>query len=140
MRITATHFWTALMAAVLSIFSLKFLQVFKFIKWSPVGWSERLHIFTTTPGWFKWTLLGIVCFVLFFLLYMIALFTSKIPPSVSSLIITIIALIFIEWAIHVNAELTMKHFLKKLSIPFACLLAMVVRFVIGTSVYMRKTF
>ncbi|MBY0220891.1 hypothetical protein [Sporosarcina aquimarina] len=140
MRITATHFWTALMAAVLSIFSLKFLRVFKFIDWSPVGWSERLHIFTTTPGWFKWTLLGIVCFVLFFLLYMITLFTSKIPPSVSSLIITIIALIFIEWAIYVNAELTMKQFLKKLSIPFACLLAMVIRFVIGTSVYMRKTF
>ncbi|WP_153732930.1 hypothetical protein [Sporosarcina obsidiansis] len=140
MRITSTHVWTAVMAAFLSTFSLKFLQVFKFIKWSPIGWSERLHMFTTTPVWFKWGLLWIVCFVIFFLLYLIALFTSKIPPSLSSIVFTVIMLVFIEWMVHVKGDLSITQFIKKMSIPFAALLAMIIRFVIGTSVYMRKTF
>lgn len=139
MKITSTHVWTAVMAAVLSIISLKFLQVFKFIKWSPIGWTKKLHMLTTFPGWLKWVLLGVICFLLFFILYFIARLTFKIPPTVSSLIVTIIVIIFIEWMIHVKADLTMTQFIKKISIPFACLFAMIFRFVIETSVYMKKT-
>ncbi|AXH99055.1 hypothetical protein DV702_04490 [Sporosarcina sp. PTS2304] len=140
MKITSTHVWTSVMAAILSIISLKFLKVFAFISWSPIGWSKRFHMFTTTPSWFKWVLLGAICFLLFFILYMIALFTSKIPPTFSSLIITVIALFCIEWIIHMKADLTMTQFMKKLSIPFVCLFAIIIRFVIGTSVYMKKSF
>ncbi|WP_301108259.1 hypothetical protein [Sporosarcina sp.] len=140
MRITATHVWTAVMAAVLSVFSMKFLHIFKFIKWSPIGWTKRFHLFVDSPVWVKWLLLGVICFVLFFLLYMITLFTYKIPPVISSLVFTAIAIFAIEWTIYVKPDLTMAQFIKKLSIPFACLLAMIIRFVIGTSVYMRKTF
>ncbi|WP_153722357.1 hypothetical protein [Sporosarcina cascadiensis] len=139
MRITTTHVLTALMAAVLSVFSMKFLQVFKFIKWSPIGWTKRFHLFIDSPEWVKWLMLGIICFVLFFLLYMIALFTYKIPPVISSLVFTAIAIFAIEWTIYVKPDMTMAQFIKKLSIPFACLLAMIIRFVIGTSVYVRKT-
>ncbi|MDV6377845.1 hypothetical protein ORD22_06155 [Sporosarcina sp. GW1-11] len=140
MKITATQFWTAAMAAVLSLISLKFLKVFKLIKWSPIGWTAKFQMFATTPAWFKWILLWGLCFALFFLLYTMTLFTSKIPPTVSSLVVTIIALFCIEWMIHIKADLTMTQFIKKVSIPFGCLLAIIIRFVIGTSVYMKKSF
>ncbi|PIC62760.1 hypothetical protein CSV79_15350 [Sporosarcina sp. P13] len=140
MKITATQFWTAAMAAFLTVISLKFLKVFKFIKWSPIGWTTKFQMFATTPAWFKWILLWVLCFALFFLLYSITLLTSKIPPSVTSLIVTVIALFCIEWIIHIKADLTMTQFIKKVSIPFACLLAIINRFVIGTSVYMKKSF
>ncbi|ARD46828.1 hypothetical protein SporoP37_00710 [Sporosarcina sp. P37] len=140
MKITSTHVWTAIMAAVLSVIALKFLKVFKFIKWSPVGWTKKFQMFAETPGLVKWILLWVICFVLFFILYFIARLTFKIPPTLSSLIVTVIAIFFIEWMIHVKADLTMTQFIKKISIPFACLFAMIFRFVIGTSVYMRKTF
>ncbi|WP_303965954.1 hypothetical protein [Sporosarcina ureae] len=140
MKITSTHVWTAVMAAVLAIISLKFLKVFKFIKWSPIGWTKKFHMFATYPSWLKWIILWAICFLLFFILYYLARLTFKIPPSVSSLIVTVIAIIFIEWIIHVKADLTMTQYIKKISIPFACLFAMIFRFVIGTSVYMKKTF
>lgn len=140
MRITLTHFLTALTAAVIAVFSLKFLQVFHFIKWSPVGWAERYHLFTDGSVWFKWSLLLFFCFLLFFLLYMIALFTSAVPPSLTSIILAAGAVLFIEWLIYASPDLTAAKFLKKVSLPFGALLAMIVRFVVGTSVYMRKMF
>ena len=140
MKITSTHVWTAIMAATLSIIALKFLRVFKFIKWSPLGWTKRFHMFTEAPGWVKWIIVWIICFILFFIIYFIARLTFKIPPTLTSLIITVVAILIIEWMIHVKADLTMIQFIKKISIPFACLFAMIFRFVIGTSVYMKKTF
>lgn len=140
MRITLTHILTALTAALIAILSLKFLQVFHFIKWSPIGWSERYHLFTDGSVWFKWSLLLFFCFLLFFLLYMIGLFTSAIPPSLTSIVLAVAALLLIEWLIYASPGLTAAQFLKKVSIPFGALLAMIVRFVVGTSVYIRKTF
>lgn len=140
MKITSTHSWTAAMAALLSIVSLKCLKVFSFIKWSPIGWTAKFQLFSTTPTLMKWMMLWLLCFVLFFLLYSVALFTTKIPPTVSSLLATALLLFAIEWMIHIKADLTMTQFMKKVSIPFACLLAIIVRFVVSTSVYTKKTF
>ena len=140
MKITSTHGWTAIAAAFLSVIELKFLKVFKLIGWSPLGWTKRFQMFAMAPGWTKWILLWMICFMLFFVLYFIARFTTRIPPSLSSIILTLVAIFLVEWMIHVKADLTMMQFAKKLSIPFACLFAIIIRFVIGTSVYMKKTF
>lgn len=140
MHITSTHIWTALAASALSLVLLKFLKVFHFIRWSPIGWSKRIYAFTDAPDWAKWVLIGAVCFIFFFLLYMIALFTANIPITLTSLLFTVLAVVSVEWMIYAKPDLTVMQFMKKLSIPFACLFAIVIRFVVGTSVYMKNTF
>ena len=40
-----TLLWTALFGALFTTIALKFLQLFNFINWSPVGWAKKWQLF-----------------------------------------------------------------------------------------------
>lgn len=140
MKMPATQFWTSLVAAVATVVLLKFLKVFNFIKWSPIGWSKRYKLFTTEPALVKWVILCIAFFLLFLILYSISSWMYMLPPSVASILITLILIAAIEWGVHGISDVTVTEFLKNVSIPFAAILAVILRFVVGTSIYMKRSF
>ena len=39
--IDKTFLYTSLFSALFTTLSLKFLQMFSFIKWSPIGWADK---------------------------------------------------------------------------------------------------
>lgn len=134
--INKTLLWTAFFSALFTVLSLKFLHLFNFISWSPIGWTKKGMMFASTHIVFHWALLFIILTVVFAILYFVVSFTTSIPPSVTSLIITILAVFAIEWTI--GSPKTPFDAIKSLSIPFLSIIAIVLRFITGTAVFMKK--
>ena len=133
-----TMIWTTFIAALFTTGALKFLHFFNFIQWSPVGWGKKWLFFGSSDEGWKWALLFIVLFIAFGLFYVLSRATTNIPPAVTAISISIIAAVAIEWIIHTPETFT--EGVKKLSIPFFAMIAIVSRFITGTAVYMKKTF
>ncbi len=131
-----TLLWTAFFSALFTALSLKFLHLFNFINWSPIGWAEKGMLFASTHVVIQWALLFILLIVAFAILYFAVSFTTSIPPSVTSLIITLIAVFAIEWTI--GSPETPIDAIKSVSIPFLSIIAIVLRFITGTAVFMKK--
>lgn len=135
---TKTMIWTTVVAALFTIGALKFLHFFNFIKWSPVGWGEKWLLFGSEDEGWKWVLLFIILLIVFGLFYWLSRATANIPPAITAITVSIIAAVAIEWIIY--SPLTFTEGVKKLSIPFFSIIAIVSRFITGTAVYMKKTF
>lgn len=131
-----TLFWTALVAALLTALSLKFLKVFHFVKWSPIGWSRKWNILATESPISKWLVLTIVLILLFIVLYSVMQFASKLPPSIMSILLAVLFVCAVEWTI--SRPDSVGSAFKSVSIPFLCLAAIITRFVVGTSVFMKN--
>lgn len=134
--INKTLLWTAFFSALFTALSLKFLHLFNFINWSPVGWAKKGMLFASTHIVIQWALLFILLTVTFAILYFAVSFTTSIPPSVTALIITLIAVFAIEWTI--GSPKTPFDAIKSVSIPFLSIIAVVLRFLTGTAVFMKK--
>ncbi|WP_318614997.1 hypothetical protein [Sporosarcina sp. YIM B06819] len=134
--INKTLLWTAFFSALFTALSLKFLHLFNFISWSPVGWVKKGSLFGSPHIVIQWALFFIILTVVFAIIYFAVSFTSSIPPSVTSLIIAIIAVFAIEWTI--GSPKTPFDAIKSVSIPFLAIIAMVLRFITGTAVFMKK--
>lgn len=130
-----TLFWTSLFAAVLTALSLKFLKVFHFVKWSPIGWSRKWNVLAADPPLVKWMVLTIVLILLFMALYSVLQFTASIPPSITSIIVAVIFVCAVEWTISRPDSFGSAY--KAVSIPFLCLAAIISRFVVGTVIFMK---
>ncbi|MGG0642899.1 hypothetical protein ABE021_02980 [Sporosarcina gallistercoris] len=130
-----TLFWTALVAGLLTALSLKFLKVFHFVKWSPIGWSRKWDIMPKESPIVKWLVLIIVLGLVFIALYSVLQFTIKIPPSITSIGLAVILVCAVEWTI--SRPVSVGSAFKSVSIPFLCLIAMITRFVVGTAVFMK---
>ena len=97
-----TFIYTSVFAALSMALSLKFLHFFNFIKWSPVGWSKKWHLFTSEHFMHyivNWLLLILALTVLFAIVYIVTSLLYKIPPSISALIIGIVFVFIVEWFI-----------------------------------------
>lgn len=134
--INKTLGWTAVFSAFFTVCSLWFLQLFHFVRWSPIGWAKKWHLLPSAHVTIKWALLFMALVVLFGLLYLAVSFTTSIPPSITALIIGIIAVFAIEWTI--DSPKTPWDAIKSVSIPFLALMAIVLRFITGTAVFMKK--
>ena len=134
--INKTLLWTAFFSALFTALSLKFLHLFNFISWSPVGWAKKGMLFESVPIIIQWALLFILLTVIFAILYFAVSFTTSIPPSVTALVIGIIAVFAIEWTI--SSPATPLEAIKSVSIPFLSIIAIVLRFITGTAVFMKK--
>ncbi len=134
--INKTLLWTAFFSALFTALSLKFLHLFNFISWSPVGWAKKWMLFESAPIVIQWALLLILLTVVFAIVYFAVSFTTYIPPSVTSLIIAILAIFAIEWTI--GSPTTPLEAIKSISIPFLSIIAIVLRFITGTAVFMKK--
>lgn len=135
---TKTMIWTSIIAALFTTGALKFLHFFNFIKWSPVGWGKKWLLFGSNDEGWKWAILFIILLIVFGLFYGLSRATMNIPPSITAITVSIIAVVAIEWIIY--SPQTFTEGVKKLSIPFFSIIAIVSRFITGTAVYMKKTF
>lgn len=134
--INNTLLWTAITGALITTIALKFLQLFKFINWSPVGWAKKWHLFEYAHQSIKWTLLFIALTLLFAILYFVVSFTTSIPPSITALILGSIVVFTVEWTI--GSPQSPVAAIKSISIPYLALMAIVFRFITGTAVFMKK--
>ncbi|GKV68104.1 hypothetical protein NCCP2716_06020 [Sporosarcina sp. NCCP-2716] len=129
-----TFFWTAAVAGLFSALSLKFLHIFHFVSWSPVGWMDRFVFLTKQPSAVKWTVFILLLFVLHAMLYGLFTAASQLPPSVMAILMAIIVVCAVEWAVTPPASL--KSAYRAVSIPLLALAAIIMRFVSGTAVFM----
>lgn len=136
--LTKTMIWTSIIAALFTTGSLKILHYFNFIKWSPIGWGKKWLLFGSSHEAWKWGILFISLLLLFVLFYQFSKMTTRIPPSITAIAISLISAVTIEWIIFLPSSIT--EGIKALSIPFFSILAIVSRFVTGTAVYMKKSF
>ena len=97
--INKTLVWTALVGAFFTTIALKFLQIFNFISWSPVGWAKKWQLFPTAHFTIKWALLFVALVLLYAIVYFAVSFTTSIPPSITALIIGVIVVFAVEWTI-----------------------------------------
>lgn len=134
--INKTFVMTAIVAGLFMGLALKFLHFFKFIKWSPIGWSKKYQILVGTHWSVKWIFLIIVFTVLFALFYIIFSFLEAIPPGLLAIFLSVIVIIMAEWLI--GGPKTFTEIVKSVSIPLLSVTAIVFRFLAGTAVYMRK--
>lgn len=134
--INKTFVFTSIFAALFMVISLKFLHIFKFIKWSPVSWSKKWHVFASDHFSLKWLLLFLGLVVILAVLYLLVSFLDSIPPSISALSLSVISIILIEWLIGEPESLVKT--LRSISVPLFAIIAIVLRFVTGTAVFMRK--
>jgi hypothetical protein len=134
--INKTLLWTALVGAIFTTIALKFLELFNFISWSPVGWAKKWQLFPSVHFTIKWALLFVVLFFLFAIVYFAVSFTTSIPPSITAIIIGIIVVFAVEWTI--GSPKTPSAAIKSISIPYFALMVIVFRFITGTAVFMKK--
>jgi hypothetical protein len=134
--IDKTFLYTSLFAALFTTLSLKFLQMFSFIKWSPIGWADKWPQVDLYHYSIKWTLLFIGLFIIFAILYILSSFLVAIPPSLSAIIIGIIGVIIVEWII--SEPKSLQSLFNTISYPFLATIAITLRFITGTATFMRK--
>lgn len=135
---TKTMAWTTFIAALFTLMALKFLHFFNFIKWSPVGWGKKWLLFGFSGEGWKWVILFIILLIGYGLLYGLSGAAANIPPAITAIVVSLIAAVAIEWIIY--SPQTFTEGIRKLSIPFFSVIAIVSRFITGTAVYMKKTF
>lgn len=131
--------YTSVFAALVMTLSLKFLHFFKFIKWSPVGWSKKWNLFPAEHIMHyivNWLLLIVALSILFAILYVLLSFLDKVPPSISALILALLFVHVVEWFI--NKPESLIQMIRSLSIPFLAISAIVFRFISGTAVYRKE--
>ncbi|MFS0575158.1 hypothetical protein AB1K83_05965 [Sporosarcina sp. 179-K 3D1 HS] len=135
--INQTLFWTSFMAALLTTLSLKFLHFFHFIEWSPIGWAKWWSIFAGGAHVFsKWLWLFIILFISYMILYIAVSYTTAIPTIITALLISIVAVVSVEWSI--GTPETLRKAIQTISIPFFVMVAIVIRFIAETAVFMKK--
>jgi hypothetical protein len=134
--INHTTVMTSIVAAIMMWISLMLLKLFNFIKWSPVGWTKRWSLFEKAHVSEKWIVLFVALLLLFFIFYAGISFLHQIPPTITSLLTATLAVLLIEWLIHFTKS-PMEIF-KSISVPFFVVTTMIVRFIVGTAVFMKK--
>ena len=134
--INRTFLYTSLFSALFTTLSLRFLQLFSFIEWSPIGWSDKWPEVDSSHYSIKWVLLFLGLFIIFAILYILSSFLGAIPPSLSAIIIGIIGITILEWFISEPRSLI--AFFENISYPFLAIIAITLRFITGTAVFMRN--
>jgi xanthosine utilization system XapX-like protein len=134
--IDKTFLYTSLFSALFTTLSLKFLQMFSFVKWSPIGWADKWPQVDSYHYSIKWALLFMGLFIIFAILYILSSFLVAIPPSLSAIIIGIIGVIIVEWII--SEPKSLQSLFNTISYPFLATIAITLRFITGTATFMRK--
>ena len=134
--INKTFLYTSLFSALFTTLSLRFLQLFSFIEWSPIGWTDKWPEVDSSHYSIKWVLLFLGLFIIFAILYILSSFLVAIPPSLSAIIIGVIGIIILEWFI--SEPRSLSAVFRNISYPFLAIIAITLRFITGTAVFMRK--
>lgn len=128
-----TFFYTSFFSTIIMLLSLKFMELFSFINWSPIGWGENTFVLPAMHFTVKWGLLSIALFIVFMLLYMIMFYLHAIPPAISAIFFTILLVFLVEWII--SEAKTPLEMIQSISIPLLAVTAIILRFISGTAVF-----
>lgn len=131
-------FWTTLIATIITISGLKILQELSFIKWSPIGWAAKYAVIASSHAFVKWMFLFVLVLISYAIFFIIVSFSTALPESVTALFSTALIVGVITYLIH--QPHTIREMVDAFSIAFFSLLAVISRFVVGTAVFMKKTF
>lgn len=131
-----TFFLTSIFASGFMLISLMFMSLFSFIKWSPVGFLKKETLFPTLHFVVQWGILFFILFFMFSFFYILLYYLHSIPPALSAIIISIIAVVVVEWL--VDSERTAMALLQSISIPLLSVVAIVFRFIAGTAVFYKE--
>ncbi|WP_277587458.1 hypothetical protein [Psychrobacillus antarcticus] len=124
---------TSLVAALGTTILFKFLDYFKFIKWNPIGYTKTFPLFKESNVFVKWIILFLFIWGICFLLYYVCLLFAKIPVSITSIVLGLLIAFTLEWFI-LDAD-SIDKTIKKLSIPFICIVIVAVRFVMESAIF-----
>lgn len=112
------------------------MQLFSFIKWSPIGWTKKWTLFSTAHYTVKWGILFLVLVMIFAIIYMMVSFLDSIPGALTALFISVIGIIAVEWLI--SEPKSPIEVIKSVSLPLFSVTAIVLRFIVGTAVFHRE--
>ena len=136
MKVRSFSVSTSFAAALMTIILLKIFDIFHFIKWNPIGYAEKLHFATESIGIVKWVLLFLFIWIVCLIFYYISLIFMKIPVSITSLAIGILLAILMEWVFLDKGSFVKT--LKVVSIPFICIVTMLVRFIMESAIFQSQ--
>lgn len=124
---------TSLVAAMGTTILFKLLDYFQFIKWNPIGYTKTFPFLKGSNVYVEWIILFLFIWGICFLLYYVCLLFAKIPVSITSIALGLLIAIVLEWII-LDAD-TIEKTIKKLSIPFICIVVVTVRFVMESAIF-----
>ncbi len=127
---------TSIVNAFIAVISLKLLQLFHFIPWHPTRFMNSIYFIRLFGAPEKWLMLGIIIFIVSFLLYILCAAVPVIPGWISSIVATII-IVFIVYSLIIDFHYKWSE-IRKLPIPFVVLVLICCRFVTETSVFYTK--
>ena len=124
---------TSVVNAFIAIFSLKLLHVFHFIPWHPTRFMDKIYYVRLFGAPEKWLMLGIIIFIVSFLIYMLSAAIPTVPGWVSSIVAAVIIL-FVVHSFIIDFQYQWSE-MKKIPIPFIVLVLVCCRFVTETSTF-----
>lgn len=131
-----TFAYTTLFSSLFMVFMLKFLHLFSFIKWSPIGWEKKWSAFSSVHDLVKWAILFLLLILVFAALYILTSFLESVSPAVLAIVISVIGMIAVEWLI--SEPKTPFEVIQSMSIPLLSVTAITLRFIAGTAIFFKE--
>ena len=127
---------TSIVNAFIVTISLKLLQIFNFVPWHPTSFMDSIYFVRLFGAPEKWLMLGVIAFIVSFILYMLSAAIPFVPGWISSIVAAII-IVFVVHSFIIDFQYKWSE-MKKLSIPFAVVVLICCRFIIDTSIFYIK--
>lgn len=112
--------------------SLKILQVFKFVKYSPIGWTKSLDVFDHSHPLVKWLVLWIGVMVIIAILFALGEFLKNVRMSLVAILLAVLIVWLIEWYIQKTPNI------HKFSTPLGVMIAIHLLWILETASYHGK--
>ena len=130
-----THFlWISTAHAVAFTILLGFLHVFKFIRWNPLNWTERLLFYPQAHNSLKWFFTFMMVFICVSIAIGLISFVKKMPAILTSIVIGLVCWLLLEWLIYKNFSHLGWH-----SIPILTVILLISRGLAETLTYYDRT-
>lgn len=126
------YLWTILSSSLTFLLSLKILHVFKFIKFSPIGWAENLNVFDHAHPLVKWFILWIFIMVVIAILFALGEFMKNIKMNFMAILLAVLFVWLIEWYMQKTPNI------HKFSIPLGVMIAIHLLWILETASYHGK--
>lgn len=126
------YLWTILSSSLTFLLSLKILHVFKFIKFSPIGWAENLNVYDHAHPLVKWFILWVFVMVMIALLFALGELMKNIKMNLTSVLLAVFFVWLIEWYMQKTPNI------HKFSIPLGVIIAIHLLWILETASYHAK--
>lgn len=125
-------FWTILFSSLSFILSLKILEVFSFIKYSPIGWAKYWYIFSGSHALVKWFILWVFLLIIIAMLFGLGQLVKKLRMDFVALLLSILIVWWIEWSVQKTI------YIHTFSVPLAVVIAIHLLWILETASYHAK--